>query len=243
MIKVVLLGAFGRMGRAITELISEASDFQVLAALGRPEGGRSATEVLSEAISALAHRPDVIIDFSLASSLKNHLSFAMAHKIPFVSGITGLDSEAHQALKLASQHIPVVYSANMSIGVNISLKLLETVSGLLQDQCDIGIQEIHHKHKKDAPSGTALLMKAAMQKPVGESNHATDRIHISSLRVGEVAGLHTVLFALPGEQIEITHKAADRSIFARGTLQAAQWILKKPPGLYDMQDVLGLKSA
>lgn len=198
---------------------------------------------------------DAVIDFTKPELLKSHLDLAVRHKKPLVIGTTGLDAEARAAIKQAAQSVALVQAANMSVGVTLLGQLVKQLAAKLDDATfDIEVVEMHHRHKIDAPSGTALaLAEAAAQgrgvqlsdvarksrdgqigaRPQGE-------IGISTLRGGDVVGDHTVIFAADGERIEITHKASSRQIFARGAVRAALWAAGRKPGLYSMLDVLGL---
>lgn len=252
MLNIAVAGANGRMGQEIVKLLEHDQDACLVARLLRPKK--------NEAVKFPETPMDALIDFSTPQGLVDHLRLCTLHQIGLVVGMTGLSDTEKKAIETASLVIPIVWAPNMSIGVNICLKLLDTVASLLKGEdkvlnaMEVGIHEIHHKHKKDAPSGTALKMsevisrhmnkKSMNEKTENAQNHDRDTssIPISSMRLGEVPGEHTVLFALPGEQFEITHKASDRSSFARGAIQAAKWLVGKPPGLYDMQDVLGLRT-
>jgi 4-hydroxy-tetrahydrodipicolinate reductase len=198
---------------------------------------------------------DVVIDFSTAIAAAALAPRAAESGVALVVGTTGLDEAAQQALSAASLRVPVVRSANMSLGVNVLLGLLPRVSGALRDY-DAEIVEVHHRMKKDAPSGTALMMEQAVaaargldpiaarkngrEGMVGQRTDAEIGLH--AVRGGDVVGEHTAYFFGPGERIEISHRATDRGIFARGAVRAAQWVSGRPPGGYDMQDVLGLRA-
>lgn len=219
MINIALGGSTGRMGQLLKKAIEQDTETQ-----------------LKDVIEPI----DVFIDFSVPSATLEYLEVCLNRSCAMVIGTTGLNESQKAVLKKASNHIPIVFSPNMSIGINVCYKLLDLASKILKDhQADIGISDIHHKHKKDAPSGTALRMGEVISKARGQTLPESG-IQITSQRIGEVMGDHTVLFALPNEQIEITHKANDRLLFALGALKAAKWVKDKPPNLYDMQDVLGL---
>lgn len=229
MINIAVAGAKGRMGQEIIKLLQSDTEAKLTATL------------LSDKKNNLEPKSiDVLIDFSVKDAIKDHLEFCVEHHIPLVIGVTGLTEVEKNAIVHASNSIPILFSPNMSIGVNITFKILQLASELLKNNSinanfkpDVAIHEVHHKGKKDAPSGTALRMQEVLAK-----SHLTPEIPITSQRLGEVPGEHTAIFALPGEQLEITHKASDRSIFARGAILAAKWLYQKPAGLYDMQDVL-----
>ncbi len=216
------------MGQEIIKLLQSDSDAKLAATLLRDKKNNFDPKSI-----------DVLIDFSARTALQEHLEFCVQNNIPMVLGVTGLSESEKKAVSHASNSIAILYSPNMSIGVNITYKVLQLVANLLKEctegdnKPDVAIHEVHHKRKKDAPSGTALRMHEIIAK-----SNLTQDISITSLRLGEVPGDHMTIFALPGEQLEITHKASDRSIFARGAILAAKWLHDKPAGLYDMQDVL-----
>lgn len=188
---------------------------------------------------------DVFIDFSTAESLDEHLTICCQRKHPMVIGVTGLSPEQKNHLSKASKIIPIVYSPNMSIGVNVCFKLLEIAAKALKkvalkNAVGVAIHETHRFNKKDLPSGTALRMGEIIAETWGE-NLPIPEINFASNRVADIMGEHTVLFALQDERLEIMHKAENRMLFARGAIEAAKWLHQKPAGLYDMQDVLSLK--
>lgn len=240
--KVLLNGAKGRMGQAIATCASE---------LGL---------VLSGAIDAgddpAAHIDacDVIIDFSSHRATRGLLELAVARGKPIVIGTTGHDAgEKTQLLALAAK-VPCVWAGNFSVGVNLLFALTRRAAHLLGSDYDAEVVEMHHRFKKDAPSGTAArLLEIILEERALTSSalrhgregitgeRTSTEVGVHALRGGDVVGDHTVMFAALGERLELTHKASDRGIFARGALRAAQWIATQPPGVYDMQDVLGLK--
>ncbi len=232
MIKIAVGGAFGRMGQRIIGLVGADPTLKLVAELTRPKGSVGGLQSLTQPI-------DVFIDFTSKDALLQHLDIAAERHYRMVIGVTGLDPNQKQALLRTAEKIPIVYSPNMSIAANITFKVLEYTADLMKEYAEIAITDIHHRHKKDAPSGTALAMASSIQKGLGLDHK--QEIQFASLRLGEVMGEHMALFALAGEQLEIKHQANDRSIFALGAIKAAKWIMDKPPGLYDMQDVLGLK--
>jgi 4-hydroxy-tetrahydrodipicolinate reductase len=210
---------------------------------------------LSGHIEAVAEEFDVLIDFTLPEVMLKNLAFCRKAGKAMVIGTTGLDAAQKQLLADAGKDIPIVFAANFSVGVNLSLKLLEMTARVLGDEADIEIIEAHHRHKIDAPSGTALRMGEViadaldrdLQKVAvyGREGHTGAReretIGFATVRGGDVVGDHTVLFACEGERLEITHKASSRMTFAKGAVRAALWLDGREPGLYDMQDVLDLK--
>lgn len=233
-IKIAVAGAEGKMGRYIVDLIKNDPSAELTGIL-------TSTQTAAKlGPKPFKKNPDVFIDFSTREAVSAHIKLCLDEFIPMVIGVTNLSDKDKELLKTASKNLPILMSPNMSIGVNLVFKLLETSARILNDKSanpDIAITEVHHKQKKDAPSGTAKKMGAII---VEHAKTPLENIQFSSLRMGEVMGDHRVTFALDGEQIEISHKADNRIIFARGALLAAKWLHNKPPGLYDMQDVLGL---
>ena len=228
-LRIGLIGGGGRMGRALAAEIEAAPDLTV-----------------SE------DRAEVLIDFSAPAALVSSLDRALAAAIPIVIGTTGLDERAEHRIAEAAATIPVLRSANMSLGVTLLAHLVEQAAARLGPEWDIEILDMHHAAKKDAPSGTALLLGASAARGRGIASDSTapiDRagegrppgaIGYASLRGGTVAGDHDVIFAGPSERIILGHRAESRAIFARGALAAARWIANRPPGLYAMSDVLDL---
>ncbi|MEO0392451.1 MAG: 4-hydroxy-tetrahydrodipicolinate reductase [Pseudomonadota bacterium] len=264
---VGILGATGRMGRLIADAVQAAPKMR-LAGLGVSDGhdheGSDAETALGLAgcsltlsadVPGIVQASDVVIDFTHPNALARHLQAAVDHRTPLVIGTTGADKSQEMAVERAAEHIPIILAANTSLGVNLLLDTVARVAGALPaDQADIDIVEMHHGGKVDAPSGTALALgRAAAQgrdvmlsdvqrlsregqtgvRPVGEIGFAT-------LRGGDVVGEHTVVFAMAGERIEITHRCTNRAVFARGAVRAAQWLMGQDPGLHTMADVLGL---
>ncbi len=244
--KLGILGAKGRMGQMIArEIASGQYDATLAASLDKDS---NSTEKESAFIAC-----DALIDFSSPSATQEHASLASQYKKPLVVGTTGLSAKEEAALKAAAENIPVFYSANMSIGVNVLAAAVEQVAQRLNEEFDIEIFEAHHKHKVDSPSGTALLLAAAAAKGRGtdlksaliETHHQNGvrtkgAIGMSVFRGGDVVGEHTVTFAGVGERIDLAHKATDRAIFARGAIKAALWLKDKNPGLYSMRDMLDI---
>lgn len=267
-LKIGIFGASGRMGKMIAREVL-ADDGCALAGGTVREGSKLAEASFGELLG-LSDGPaldiyttispekmlsscDVAIDFTRAEVSIHHAYVAAAMGKPIVIGTTGFTAEQVQMLSDAGSHIPIVLAANTSVGVNLLTALVEIVAQTLDAKYDIEILEMHHKHKIDAPSGTALLLAdaAAQGRSVNLKNRAVyDRkgnsgprkkgdIGFAVLRGGDVVGEHTVMFAQDGERIEITHKASDRRIFAQGAVQAAKWIAAQSPGRYSMKDVLG----
>ena len=258
--KLCVVGALGRMGQRIVRL---APDFGFSVQAGLVEAdenlvGQALSHFFSEIDddSALFFsdakqamlRAEVVIDFALAKALEQRLDAAIAADVAFVCGSTGLNEQQLQALKIAGQSIPVLWAPNMSTAVNALLQLVEQAARMLPDFA-VEVHEIHHQHKADAPSGTAVALakKVAQARGLDEDslrlNRAAglrqkDEIGVVANRGGEVVGEHTVYLFGAGERLELVHRAADRDIFVRGALRAAQWILGQKPGLYQMTDLL-----
>jgi 4-hydroxy-tetrahydrodipicolinate reductase len=245
-----ILGVTGRMGRAIGNAAAEAG---VPVAGGIDREGQVHGDHSDAA--ALAAASDVLVDFSAVDALERHLRIAVDAGKPIVIGTTGLKPEHHAAIDEAARRIPVLQSANTSLGINLLRGLVEQAAARLGPDWDIEVLEMHHRHKVDAPSGTALLLGQSAAKGrgatlqelsrfdrMGDHPHGREQgtIGYASLRGGSVAGDHMVIFATEGERIELGHRAESRAIFARGAVKAAQWLEGKPAGRYTMQDVLGL---
>jgi 4-hydroxy-tetrahydrodipicolinate reductase len=265
MTSVCILGAAGRMGQNLLRAAHSMADIQVAAAVERtdhPALGQDAGQLaglgpLGIPVTgfAAARASDVIIDFTFHSAVPANVAQAVATKQGYVLGTTGLTPEAREAVKAAARIIPIVWAPNMSLGVNILLDLVRRAAAALDPAYDIEIVEMHHRLKKDAPSGTALGLAEAAAKGrevaldqvaiygregmVGERPRGEIAIH--ALRGGDVVGDHTVIFAADGERVELTHKASNRESFAKGALVAARWLRGRAPGLYTMRDVLGLE--
>lgn len=268
--KVVILGAAGRMGRALTRAVTEAAGLKVHAALetpGNPLLGQDAgalagidplgVPLTDNALEALVNA-DAVIDFTRPAATVDIAAIAAQARIVHIIGTTGCAPEDDEKIAAAARHATIVKAGNMSLGVNLVTGLIEQVAARLGDDWDIEIIEMHHRHKVDAPSGTALMMgEAAARGRSVELADVADRgrdgitgerrpgdIGFVALRGGSVIGEHTAIFAAENERVEITHKAEDRTIFARGAVAAVKWAFEggqqKGPGLYNMQDVLGL---
>ncbi len=262
-LNIAIMGASGRMGRMLLEAtlnnrktnLSGAFVRAISSLIGVDAGEFIGMTKCGVALSTLdLSNTDVLIDFSLPDALDEILTACIAHKVPLVMGVTGLDDAQEAKLKEASEFIPIVYAGNYSTGVNLSLNLLATTAKVLGMDADVEIIEHHHRHKLDAPSGTALMMAnavatargqtlktSAVYGRNGQSKRAEGEIGIHAVRGGEIVGEHTVEFIMNGEIIQLTHKTQNRTTFANGAVRAAIWLSDKPAGLYDMQDVLGLK--
>lgn len=262
---IAILGASGRMGKALLGALDEVPHLRLSGAsasatsqwlgkdVGEAGGPRRGVEFTADPAKAV-QGAQVAIDFTLPTATSANLRACVAARCPIVIGTTGLEAAALAEIDLAARQIPVVLSANMSLGVNLLLKLAELTARTLDTSYDIEIFEAHHRNKKDAPSGTALALgkSAADGRGVKLSDVADYARHgitgarrpgaigFSVFRGGDVIGDHTVTFAGNGERVELTHRASDRLNFARGAVRAAQWIVGRPPNLYSMQDVLGL---
>jgi 4-hydroxy-tetrahydrodipicolinate reductase len=263
-LKIGVTGASGRMGRIIiTEIMRSNTLVLSGATVGEndPNIGMDVGEIcgLKRVGKILKHNPvdmfesaDVIIDFTTPAASLEHCLLANRYKKPLVIGTTGFNDKQKEMLHQHGQNIPIVGSPNMSLGVNLLLAVTEYVAGLLDDEFDIEITEMHHRHKVDSPSGTALALGRAAakgRKVTLEDKAVYDRagkreqgqIGFAVARGGDVVGDHTVMFCADGERLEITHKASSRQIFARGAVKAAEWLHGKPAGLYSMKDVLNLR--
>lgn len=265
--RIAVMGAAGRMGKILIEAVGQAEGAKLTAAVDRPDSsliGADAGELAAQGkigvtlagdLNAVLDQFDVLIDFTHPSVTLKNLEICRRAGKAMVIGTTGFSPEERQQLEAAAQEIPIVFAANYSVGVNLCLKLLDTAARVLGDDVDIEIIEAHHRHKVDAPSGTALrmgevvanalgrdLQKVAVYGREGQTGaRERETIGFATVRAGDVVGDHTVLFAADGERVEITHKASSRMTFAKGAVRSALWLHKRQPGLYDMQDVLELR--
>jgi 4-hydroxy-tetrahydrodipicolinate reductase len=224
-IRVLLVGARGRMGQTIVDLAKRDPNVEIVAQCD-----------LGDAIEPAMKDSDVAIDFSNADAANEICRAASQHRQPLVIGTTGHSAEQRGAIEKCAESLPVVLASNFSVGVNTLFWLTRKTAEMLGPEFDLEIVETHHVKKKDAPSGTAKTL-AEILKSVRKIDK---EIPTQSIREGEVVGEHTVIFAEPSERLELTHRAGSREIFAKGALRAAQWVVGKPAGLYSMQDVLGL---
>jgi len=224
-LRVLLVGAVGRMGKTIVDLASRESNIEIAAQCD-----------LGDAIEPAMKNCDVAIDFSHADAIEEICRAALQLRKPLVIGTTGHSLAQRQTIEKAARSVPIVFASNFSIGVNALFALTHNAAEILGNEFDLEIIETHHRMKKDAPSGTAKTLAEILKKARKIDNEIPTR----SIREGDVVGEHTVVFAEPGERLELTHRASSREIFARGALRAAEWIIGKPAGLYNMQDVLGL---
>jgi 4-hydroxy-tetrahydrodipicolinate reductase len=268
MTRIAVTGVAGRMGKTLVEACKLADNAELTAAIERPGSsviGTDAGEIsglgknnvsIVDDLSKVADSFDVLIDFTTPeSTLKNITACRSAGK-RLVIGTTGLLDADKQIIKDASKDIAIVFAPNMSVGVNLCLKLLDIAARVMNEDIDIEIIEAHHRHKVDAPSGTAIAMGEVVAKALGRDlkecavygregrTGERDRttIGFETIRAGDIVGEHTVMFAGLGERVEITHKASSRMTFAKGAVQAAKWLMNNEKGLFDMQDVLGLRT-
>lgn len=265
-LRVAILGISGRMGRALLSAIDERPGATLAGAgasptspwngkdAGAPSGSAARGVTISGEVALAIRDADVAIDFTLPQATIGNLRACVAAGRAIVIGTTGHDQAAREEIARAAQSIAIISAPNMSVGVNLLLKLVEMTAATLDAGYDIEIFEAHHRNKKDAPSGTALALGRSAAKGRGvsldavaemarEGNtgaRADGAIGFSVFRGGDVVGDHTVTFAGIGERIELTHRASDRMAFARGAVTAAAWLVGRNPGLYSMQDVLGL---
>jgi 4-hydroxy-tetrahydrodipicolinate reductase len=254
------------MGRMLLEAVSAEPALTLAGALEHPQSslnGKDTAELVGEGkgvvisgdVNAALSQCDVLIDFTRPEGTRDHLAACRKHGVNAVIGTTGFSAEQKREITAAAQDIAIVFAPNMSVGVNVTLKLIELAARALGESYDIEIIEAHHKLKVDAPSGTALMMgevaAAAMGKELDDigvferhgviGERRPGSIGFSAIRGGDIIGDHTVLFAGTGERIEISHKSASRANYAQGAIRAALFLAGKKTGLYDMQDVLGLK--
>ncbi len=254
MTSIGIFGAAGRMGRAIAQVAAE-SGLKIAGGVDRDGGGEIAPGIaIGSDPLALAEASDVLIDFSVPGALSAHLDACIAAGKPVLVGTTGLEGVHHALIDGAAARIPVLQTGNTSLGVNLLAALVEQAAARLGNDWDIEIVEMHHRHKVDAPSGTALLLgeAAARGRGIDLADHsergrdgitgarAGGAIGFAALRGGSVAGDHQVILAADGERIEIGHRAESRVIFARGAVKGALWLKDQPAGRYDMKGVLGL---
>jgi 4-hydroxy-tetrahydrodipicolinate reductase len=263
---ITIAGSSGRMGRALLEALAQAPDarlFAVLERAGSPFVGKDAGElfgspcgvaITDDAEAAIAGS-NAFIDFTRPEGTLAHLELCRKHGVKMVIGTTGFSAEQKHFLADAARDISIVFAPNMSVGVNLTFKLLEIAAKVLHEGYDIEVIEAHHRHKVDAPSGTALRMGEVVAHALGRDlaecavygregvtgERSPSTIGFATVRGGDIVGDHTVMFAGIGERVEITHKASSRATFANGALRAARFLAGRDTGLYDMQDVLGLR--
>lgn len=267
MTKVIIAGAAGRMGYRLVSLIRDSTALTLAGALegkGHAALGKDAGEIagsgragllVTDDLSVLMERGEVVIEFSAPEATLEHMRTVAQHQRAMVIGTTGFSAVQLDELRLLAQQIPCVFSPNMSVGINLICKVIGEMARTLGDDYDIEVIEAHHRLKKDAPSGTALKIAEVLAQSVNRDlnqvgvyarkgmigERAKGEIGIQTIRAGDIVGDHTVLFGGMGERIEITHRAGSRDTFASGALRAARWVVRQPPGLYDMMDVLSLR--
>ena len=265
-VQVAIAGVSGRMGRALIEAVAEDAGCELCAAIDRPASpllgqdagaawGTASHVLVTDQAAVALQNAQVLIDFTRPDATFAYLDACAAAGVPLVIGTTGFDEAGKARITATARHIPIVFAPNMSVGVNLLMKLAELAAQVLEDGYDIEIIEAHHRHKVDAPSGTALGLGQAVAGAIhrdlaqcavygregvtGERDPKT--IGFATVRGGDIVGDHTLLFAGIGERVELTHKASSRATFAQGALRAAKWLQDRAPGLYDMRDVLNLK--
>jgi len=268
MTKIAILGAGGRMGRMLVRCVAEAEDLTLIGALERADYHRLGADAgrlagvgetgihIGSDPAAAAAEADVLVDFSFHTAAPEHAVAAAALGTPLVSGVTGLSEEEEAAIAGAAERIPVVRAPNMSLGMNLLFAMVRRAAQTLDEAYDVEIVETHHRLKKDAPSGTALRLGEQAAAARGQDFEAAavhgregmpgerprGQIGIHAVRGGSVVGEHTVRFLADSEELFLGHRAASREAFATGALHAARWLVGRKPGLYDMQDVLGLRA-
>ncbi len=265
--RIAINGAAGRMGRCLIQAVAQTEGLALSAAIDRADStllgadagelagvGKLGVAITSDVVAATT-QSDVLIDFTLPEVTMAVLPHCVANQCRLVIGTTGFDDAQKAALADATSSLAIVLAPNMSVGVNLTFKLLEMAAKVLGDDVDIEITEAHHRHKVDAPSGTALRMGEVVADTLGRDLKACavygregrtgerDRktIGFATVRAGDIVGDHTVMFASEGERVEITHKASSRMTFALGAMRASNWLMSQPLGLFDMQDVLNLR--
>ncbi len=265
MVKIAIAGAAGRMGRTLMQATHENPKTSLTAATEMPNNSLLGADigelasvgklniVLVDDFEKVIDDFDLIIDFTSPTATLKHIALCQKHNKKIVIGTTGFSDQQKQQIRDASNDIGIVFAANMSIGVNLCLKLLQTAAKIIGEDSDIEIIEAHHRHKVDAPSGTALRMGEVIAETLGRDlkevavygregiTGARDSktIGFETIRAGDVVGEHSVWFASEGERVEISHKATNRMTFAKGAMRSAIWLADQPAGLYDMPDVLG----
>lgn len=267
MTNIIVAGAAGRMGSRLSALSFEYPELKLVGGfersghkdIGKDIGvlvGVGEKQIaLADGLGSIIDNGDVIIDFTAPAATLSNVQLAVAQKKAMVIGTTGMEKDQIEHIRAAAQSIPIMFAPNFSVGVNLLLKVLQDVARVLGDEYDIEVIEAHHRLKKDAPSGTALKLAQVVADAVNRNldevgvyarkgiigERTKKEIGIQTIRGGDIVGEHTVMFCGLGERVEITHKASSRDTFTRGALRAASWIVQQKPGLYDMQDVLGLK--
>ncbi|MCF6190540.1 MAG: 4-hydroxy-tetrahydrodipicolinate reductase [Cocleimonas sp.] len=266
MINIAVVGAAGRMGKILIEACAESDNAKLTVATEHPDSSLIGTDagevagvgknnvIIVSSLDDAENDFDVLVDFTRPAPTLNHLDWCVKNNKGIIIGTTGFSDDEKSQIDTAGKSIPIVFAANFSVGVTLSLKLLELTARVLGDSVDIEIIEAHHRHKVDAPSGTALKMGEVIAKTLDRTleknavycregvtgERARKDIGFQTIRAGDIVGEHTVMFADIGERIEITHKASSRMTFAKGAVRAATWLGSQSPSVYDMQDVLEL---
>ena len=266
-VRVAVIGAAGRMGRALIQAVTEGEGVALTAAIDRPGNSLIGTDAgelagigklgvtVVDSLDAVKDDFDVLIDFTAPVATVANAHFCAEHGKKMAIGTTGLTENQKTELKHAATKTAIMFAPNMSVGVNLCFKLLEIAASVLGDEVDIEVVEAHHRHKVDSPSGTALRMGEVVADALGrnlqevavygregqDGPRKRETIGFATVRAGDIVGEHTVMFAADGERVEITHKATSRMNFARGAVRACRWLKDKSAGLYDMQDVLGFR--
>ena len=264
--RIAIVGASGRMGRNLIEATQQAKGVELGAALVRPGSSLTGSDagelaglgkngvIIADDLRSVMDDFDVLVDFTRPEGTLHYLALCREYNKAMVIGTTGFDDAGKAAIQAAAADIGIVFAANFSVGVNLVLKLLEKAAKVMGDYADIEIVEAHHRHKVDAPSGTALAMGEAIADAMNwdlkdhavyaREGHTGERkpqtIGFATVRAGDIVGEHTAMFADIGERVEITHKASSRMTFANGAVKAALWLKEEKSGLYDMHDVLDL---
>jgi 4-hydroxy-tetrahydrodipicolinate reductase len=265
-IKLVVIGAAGRMGRRILSLAAESGQFNIVAAIDRPghpdigktvglESASGPVDVeLTDTCPATA--ADVAIDFSQPEAVDKTIDYCIKNSVALVSGTTGLSDGQRDKIRAASAKIPVIYGTNMSVGMNVLFALVGKAASMLGDEYDVEIIEQHHRFKKDAPSGSALTLAENICRATGrdlsesvvhgrsgrDAQRQKGTIGMHAVRAGDITGVHSVIFGALGETVTLNHTANSRDTFVRGALRAAKWLVGRKPASYSMADVLGIKS-
>lgn len=267
-LRIAVAGAGGRMGRQLIQAVNNAEGVMLGVALERAGSSLVGTDAgelagvgklgvaVSDNLAAVVDQFDLLIDFTRPEATVGYLDFCAANNKKMIIGTTGFDDAGKQAIQNAAENIGIVFASNYSVGVNLVFKLLEKAAKVMGDYCDIEVIEAHHRHKVDAPSGTALSMGEHIAKTLGRDlkthgvfaregitgERKRDEIGFATIRAGDVVGEHSVWFADEGERVEIAHKASSRMTFANGAVRAAKWLQGKEHGLFDMTDVLDLNN-
>jgi len=243
--RLALFGATGRMGQSIVQAMRAAPRWSLGAAIASAQSPRVGQDVAADGaplgvpvstdVPRALKGATVAMDFSAATAVAAHARACAAAGVPLLVGTTGLDEAVQQVLRAAAERIAVLVAPNTSVGVGVLAELAASAARRFGPEVDIQIAEAHHRDKLDAPSGTALALKRALLQATGR---VPESIGFAIVRAGDIVGEHTVIFASAGERLELTHRATDRLVFARGALRAAEWLIGRPAGLYSMSDVL-----